>query len=119
MTPFRPNPSLYRRLSQPRPRAEVEAAIAAFDADVQAARERHGIAELLIVCGAVVAPAPAEEGRREATAIATAHYGDPKMLPTLALAARNWARRAHMAIFDSLFAAGVDGGYEEAEDSEP
>ncbi len=117
MTPFRPNPSLYHRLATPRPRAEVEAAIAAFDADVRAARERHGIAELLIVCGAVVAPA--EEGGREATAIATAHYGDPAMLPTLALAARNWARRAHMAMFDELFAAGADGGCEEAEDNEP
>lgn len=105
-TPFRPNPTLYQRLSQPRPLPTVEAAIAAFDADVQAARERHGIAELLLVCGAVVAPA--EEGGEAQTAVAVSSYGAESMTPVLALAARERARETHMAVFDRMFAG--DGG---------
>jgi len=111
--PFRPNPTLYQRLAVPRPRAAVEAALAAFDADVQAARERHGIAELLCVVGAVVAPA--EEGGAAATAIAVMNYGDAAMLPSLAVAARDQARRATLAMFDSVFAPPGD----DHEDEEP
>lgn len=116
-SPFRPNPTLYQRLAVPRPRAAVEAALAAFDADVQAARERHGIAELLCVVGAVVAPA--EEGGAAATAIAVMNYGAASMLPTLALAAREQARKAHMAMFDGLFAGGGGADGDDHEDEEP
>ena len=111
-TPFRPNPTLYQRLAVPRPRAEVEAAIAAFDADVQAARERHGIAELLCVVGAVVAPS--EEGATASTAIAVSSYGAASMTPVLALAAQRQAREMHMRIFDGMFAPGG----EDADDGE-
>ena len=110
---FKPNPDLYTKLSTPRPRAEVHAAIAAFGADVRAARDRHGIAELLCVFGAVVEGA--EEGDAPSTAIAVMSYGDTTMLPTLALAARDQARRAHVAAFDKAFATGAD----DEEDREP
>lgn len=109
--PFRPNPTLYQRLAVPRPRAEVDAAIKAFDADVQSARERHGIAELLCVVGAVVESA--EEGGTASTAIAVSSYGAASMTPVLALAARDRAREAHMAIFDGMFAGGDDEESEE------
>ena len=115
-TPFRPNPTLYQRLAVPRPRAAVEASIAAFDADVQAARERHGIAELLCVVGAVVAPA--EEGATASTAIAVSSYGAASMTPVLALAAQRQAREMHMRIFDGMFApSGGDGGSDDEEPS--
>ncbi len=104
---FKPNPELYKRLATPRPRAVVEASIQAFDADVQAARERHGIAELLVVLGAVVAPA--EEGGEAQTAIAVSSYGAASMTPVLALAAQRQAREAHMAMFDGMFAPGGEG----------
>ncbi len=116
MSTFRPNPTLYQRLAVPRPRAEVEAAIAAFDADVQAARERHGIAELLLVCGAVVAAGEGTDAH-EHMAIATASYGNAAMLPTLALAAKEQARRMHMAMFEDAFAGGADD--DNGEDREP
>lgn len=109
---FKPNPTLYQRLAVPRPRTEVEASIAAFDADVQAARERHGIAELLCVVGAVVAPA--EEGATASTAIAVSSYGAASMTPVLALAAQRQAREMHMRIFDGMFAPGG----EDADDEE-
>ena len=104
---FKPNPELYKRLATPRPRAVVEASIQAFDADVQAARERHGIAELLVVLGAVV------EG--EGTIVAVSNYGSAAKMATLALAAKERAREIHMAIFDDVFAA--DGA--ESDDEEP
>lgn len=94
---FKPNPDLYQRLATPRPRSAAEAAIEAFDADVQAARERHGIAELLVVLGAVV------EG--EGTIVAVSNYGSAAKMATLALAAKERAREIHMAIFDEVFAA--------------
>ena len=104
---FKPNPELYKRLATPRPRAVVEASIQAFDADVQAARERHGIAELLCVVGAVVAG--------EGTIVAVSNYGSAAKMATLALAAKERAREIHMAIFDEVFAA--DGA--ESDDEEP
>ena len=112
---FKPNPTLYQRLAVPRPRAAVEASIAAFDADVQAARERHGIAELLCVVGAVVAPS--EEGATASTAIAVSSYGAASMTPVLALAAQRQAREMHMRIFDGMFAPG-DGEDGDADDGE-
>jgi 4-hydroxy-3-methylbut-2-en-1-yl diphosphate synthase IspG/GcpE len=90
----------------------VEAAIAAFDADVQAARERHGIAELLCVVGAVVAGEG--EGATASTAIAVSSYGAASMTPVLALAAQRQAREMHMRIFDGMFAPGG----EDADDGE-
>lgn len=108
---FKPNPDLYTKLSTPRPRAEVDAAIAAFGADVRAARDRHGIAELLCVFGAVVEGD--EEGAAPATAIAVMSCGDAAMLSTLALVARDQARRAHVAMFDKAFAEGDNDGVEE------
>ena len=115
-TPFRLNPPLYQRLAIPRPRSDVEVAIAAFDADVQAARERHGIAELLCVVGAVVAGEG--EGGSAQTAIAVSSYGAASMTPVLALAAQRQAREMHMRIFDGMFApSGGDGGSDDEEPS--
>lgn len=99
------NPALYHRLSVPRPRAEVEASIRAFDTDVQAARERHGIAELLIVYGAMVAPEEGEAGRAElVVAIATA--GSSARVPLLALHAARVGREEHLAMYDRAVAGG-------------
>ena len=112
MPAFKPNPTLYQRLALPRPRAAVEASIASFDADVQAARERHGIAELLCVLGAVVAGEG--EGGSASTAIAVSSYGAASMTPVLALAAQRQAREMHMRIFDGMFAPGG----EDADDGE-
>jgi len=50
-----PNPELYERLAKPRPRAEAEAATAAFLEDVRRLREQYGIAELQLGVGVYAA----------------------------------------------------------------
>ena len=47
----RNNPALYRRLSEPFPSIEAaNSALVAFFADVEAARERHRIADVTVLC---------------------------------------------------------------------
>jgi hypothetical protein len=50
-TETRNNPAHYRRMSEPFPSAdEANEALAAFFADVRAARDRHRIADVVVLC---------------------------------------------------------------------
>lgn len=71
--PWGPNPSLYRRLSEPKssPKAATDDIMAFFE-EVAAARERHSIRDVtLLVQGTMLDP---EHGER--TYSTSAHFGD-------------------------------------------
>lgn len=69
---IRRDPALYARLATPRPKAEVDAALDAFDDELYALRVKHGIADLTIVAGFSV---ETDDGPK--VIISTAHYGHP------------------------------------------
>lgn len=68
----RVNPELYARLTKPRPRAEVLAALEAFDAELYALREKHGIADLLVTSATHMEK---DDGGSEVI-ITFSHYGN-------------------------------------------
>jgi hypothetical protein len=94
------DPDLYARMSQPRPPAEVAAAYLAFWEDVSAARERHGIRDVVIVSTVVVAR---EDGPSDVE-LRVGYRGDSAMvLPILAQAIGS-LRRAREQELDDIAA---------------
>jgi hypothetical protein len=77
----RNNPELYARLCVPRPRADVEAALAAFDEELYALREKHGIPDLMIAYGIPIADE--HEAKVE---VRTGYYGNSALALQLAAA---------------------------------
>jgi hypothetical protein len=67
---IRRDPELYARLTTPRPRADVDAALSAFDDELYALRAKHGIADLTVVAGVSV---ETDDGPK--VIVATSHYG--------------------------------------------
>lgn len=102
---FRPDPALYARMSKPRSREETESAFNAFDADVRAARERHGIANVLCIVSAF-AHVVGNQGPAEQV-VTVAACGDMANIAALGIAGFRWAREQHIEMFNR--AAGVSG----------
>lgn len=102
------NPELYAKLSQPRPRKDVDASLTAFHEELYALRVKHGITDLTWAAAAVVAEPDGKAGL-----IATlGHYGDhAKALPHAAALFRHYREEQDRA---TLAMAGIG-----AEDLEP
>lgn len=109
----RSNPALYHRLSKPRPEAEVRAAIEAFDAEVYALREKHGICDLQYT--AVVA---VEKDGGAMDYMSVAHYGDTRNAVQVAVQSLAHWRKSRQRTEDAVAAAPTpeDGEDEAATD---
>jgi hypothetical protein len=84
----RVDPDLYARLIQPRPRADVEAALRAFDEELYALRTKHGIPDLLVVHTTVIDGAGPQVG--------SMYYGNTGLaLQVAAVGLSIWRQRAH------------------------
>lgn len=71
-SPFVPDPALYRDLSAPFASPEdAQAALAAFWADVQEARKRHRLADVV-----VVVQVPVRFGEEEGVSASVSHLGN-------------------------------------------
>lgn len=75
------DPGLYRKLSEPFPDANaMNSALNAFSEELRSLREKHHIADLIVIsCASYI------DGTSEVSAIHASHNGDPMMaLPLLA-----------------------------------
>jgi hypothetical protein len=91
----RNNPALYERLTKPRSRADVEASREAFDQELYALREKHGIADMLIVHAMAIT----EPDGTSLVEIGTGYYGNASLAIQLAAAGFSiWKREAHRQI---------------------
>jgi hypothetical protein len=94
------DPDLYDRMSQPRPPAEVAAAYLAFWEDVSAARERHGIRDVVIVSTVVVA----HEDGQPTGELRVGYRGDFTLVVPLLAQALGGLRRAREQELDAIAA---------------